>query len=63
MADLAQAGLGAAYVPEQCARPFLENGELRLLPGFRLSHSLMLYLPGEALIPPCARLFVKSLTE
>lgn len=63
LTDLARAGLGAAYVPEQCARPFLEKGELRLLPGVSLSHSLMLYLPEEALIPPCARLFVKALTE
>jgi len=63
LTDLARAGLGAAYVPAQCARPFLETGELRLLPGVSLGHSLMLYLPGAALIPPCARLFVKALTE
>lgn len=62
LADLARAGLGIAYVPEQCVGPFLEKGELRLLPGVRLSHSLMLYLPEEALIPPCARLFLKALT-
>lgn len=62
LADLARTGLGAAYVPEQCARPFLDTGELHLLPGVHLTHSLMLYLPEEALIPPCARLFVKSLT-
>jgi len=63
LTDLARAGLGAAYVPEQCARPFLDTGELRLLTGLRLSHSLMLYLPKEALIPPCARLFAKTLMK
>lgn len=63
LTDLARAGLGTAYVPEQCARPFFDTGELRLLKGVRISHPLMLYLPEEALIPPCARLFAKTLTE
>ena len=63
LTDLARTGLGAAYIPEPCARPHLDTGELRLLKGLRLSHALMLYLPEEALIPPCARLFIRSLTE
>lgn len=63
LADLARAGLGAAYVPELCVRPYMKTGELRPLPGIRLTHSLMLYLPEEALIPPCARLFARSVVR
>jgi DNA-binding transcriptional LysR family regulator len=57
--DLARAGLGAAYVPIQSTAPFRE--ELHLLPGIHLTQPLMLYLPEDALIPACARLFIREL--
>lgn len=59
--DLARIGMGAAFAPEQSVAPYLDSGELHILPDIHMRQALRLYLPGDALIPAGARLFIQSL--
>ncbi len=63
MVEAAAAGLGLAYVPERCARPWLDRGALAIvledwcppIPG------LFLYYPGHRHVPPPLRAFIGTI--